>query len=270
MIPTQETFYIRSGEFNLLCTFQPSNGEARFALLLVHPFGEEKKSAHRAFVETARALARLHVATFRFDMRGCGDSEGDFARVRLDDWLEDVAAAWDTFRERLPDVPAGLLGLRLGASLASRACRRLDDVRALVLWQPIVEGRSELLADLRRLFIQEMMTHGRSRGRREDIIARLERGGDAVTLDGYPLTSEMYRDIRGVTLAEERSRWPPATGLVQFARSTNRLEAFAGEAGIPCRVVAVPPVWIRSDFIPGRATGTLLAEEAVIPFLDAA
>ena len=266
----EEAFFLRSADRDLFATFQPASADVRFGLLLIHPFGEEKKCAHRTLVETARALAGRGVATLRFDLSGCGDSGGVFADARLEDWVADTAAAWADLRRRVPDAPCGLLGLRMGAALAAEACNRLGEVAALVLWQPMLYGRSEFASDLRRVLIQQMMTDGKSGMRPADLIKALESGEADVEMDGYPISAELYKAIRDIDMAGDRSAWPKACGIVQFSRATQAVTTFADAAEIEVRVVDVRPVWIRSDFLPTRATGEQLAREAVLPILEKA
>ncbi len=268
MIPRDEPFFFISGGRRLFGAWQGSDGPARFALLFCHPFGEEKKSSHRAFVETARALAAESVASLRFDMTGCGDSEGDFDRAGLPFWRADIAAAWAELSRRAGAASRALLGLRLGATLAADSLDRLEGVGALVLWQPVVDGKEEFDAELRRLLIQEMMTHGRSGTERRDLMAAFERGEHELELDGYPITPALYREIGGLRLAEKRARFPQRTGLLQFARRAPRIEAFAkGEPSIDARMIDVPLIWARTDFIPGATEGRRLAQEGVLPWL---
>jgi len=91
----------------------PCQGQDR-ALVFCHPFAEEKKCAHRTFVEAARACAEVGWAVLRFDLRGCGDSPGSFAQYDLDDWCEDIANAADYVRQATGNEHVGLLGLRPG------------------------------------------------------------------------------------------------------------------------------------------------------------
>ena len=60
--------------------------ERRPAFLVLHGFGSNKKSGSAQ--KPAEVLAKLGYVALRFDMRGCGDSEGEHARVIC---LEQVA-----------------------------------------------------------------------------------------------------------------------------------------------------------------------------------
>ena len=54
------------------------------AIVMSHPFGEEKLWSHRVFVSCARALAARGYTVLRFDYTGAGDSTGDTADTSLD------------------------------------------------------------------------------------------------------------------------------------------------------------------------------------------
>src|SRR3954454_23118045 len=61
-------------------------GERRAAFLVLHGFGSNKNSSN--VMEPAKVLGGLGYVTLRFDMRGCGESEGEHGRVIC---LEQVA-----------------------------------------------------------------------------------------------------------------------------------------------------------------------------------
>ena len=89
----------------------------------VHPFAEEMNKARRMAALQARALAAEGFAVLQIDLMGCGDSEGDLADTRWDDWLDDVAHATTWLRQQHPGTaseapPLWLWGLRAGALLA--------------------------------------------------------------------------------------------------------------------------------------------------------
>nr|WP_246206353.1 alpha/beta hydrolase [Propylenella binzhouense] len=88
------------------------------AFLALHGFGSNKDNG--ACVWAAEALAKLGYLVLRFDMRGCGESEGERGRVICMDQVADTRSAVEALLRR-PDVdPAriGVLGHSFGAAVA--------------------------------------------------------------------------------------------------------------------------------------------------------
>ncbi len=118
-------------------------------VVLCYPMGQEYMRAHRAFRQVAMMLSRRGFHVFRFDYYGTGDSAGDGDEATVAQWLEDVGTAMDELKDTAGLARVSLVGLRLGAALATLTAARRDDVDALVLWTPVVDGRAyvdELLA----------------------------------------------------------------------------------------------------------------------------
>jgi len=128
--------------------------KARFApVVFCHPFAEEKRYAHRLFVETARELCRRGFPALLFDFRGCGDSEGEFT---IEGASSDLRAAIRFACDSAGTSECTLLGLRLGATLAAAE----PSVRSLVMWAPILSGRNYLRQTHRRRLIRTMLSQG--------------------------------------------------------------------------------------------------------------
>jgi pimeloyl-ACP methyl ester carboxylesterase len=120
----------------------PPNRAARAGFVLCQPLGRDGLQAHYAIRRLAERLAAAGIAAVRFDYDGTGDSFGtadDADRVQM--WLASVAAALDTMRASgCPRI--GLVGMRIGATLAAEAAARDGDIDALVLWDPCVSGKA--------------------------------------------------------------------------------------------------------------------------------
>ena len=117
--------------------------EAVAGVVLCRPIGLEALSAHRAYRCLAEQLADKGMVTLQFDYTGTGDSAGDPADVvGTGTWLSDIGTAIDFVRETGVSR-IGVIGLRLGATLAMNAATG-NDIEALVLWDPCETGRGFL------------------------------------------------------------------------------------------------------------------------------
>jgi alpha-beta hydrolase superfamily lysophospholipase len=92
--------------------------ERRAALLVLHGFGSNKDGG--VALAVARLLAGWGYVALRFDMRGCGESEGQRGRVICQEQVEDTRNALSFLASR-PDVdaePIGVIGNSFGAAVA--------------------------------------------------------------------------------------------------------------------------------------------------------
>ena len=92
--------------------------ERRAAFLVLHGFGGNCDSV--GVIHPTRVLSELGYVTLRFDMRGCGNSEGEFGRVICLEQVEDLGNAL-SFLARHPAVDAdriGVIGSSFGGAVA--------------------------------------------------------------------------------------------------------------------------------------------------------
>jgi pimeloyl-ACP methyl ester carboxylesterase len=108
--------------------------------VLCHGFG----SSHRAMQDSARIMSGQGIATFIFDFRGHGISEGAVDGRQADDAVD----AWNTLKQ-FPEIDKnrmGLIGHSLGAMSAIMAAGKVDSPKALIALScpPIIDA--EMLA----------------------------------------------------------------------------------------------------------------------------
>ena len=93
-------------------------GERRAAFLVLHGFGSNKNSQN--VLAPCKVLDGLGYVTLRFDMRGCGESEGEHGRVICLEQVEDTRNAL-AFLARHPAVAGdriGVIGTSFGGAVA--------------------------------------------------------------------------------------------------------------------------------------------------------
>lgn len=96
-----------------------------------HPLPKRK-----LFIDEARILKQIGMATFRYDKRGCGKSEGDFNTTGLFDLVDDARMALRWLRS-LPEIDServGVLGQSEGAIIAQILAAEDPDIHFEV-WQ---------------------------------------------------------------------------------------------------------------------------------------
>ena len=88
------------------------------ALLVLHGFGSNKDSA--MVKAAAKLFGSLGYATLRFDMRGCGESEGERGRVICLEQVDDTRSAFDCLsaRNEVDASRIGVFGHSFGAAVA--------------------------------------------------------------------------------------------------------------------------------------------------------
>ncbi len=218
MTKVEEAILIPSGDDTLSGMLYRPEGKPRYGLLMCHPLFEERKSAHRVMVDAARALAAAGGLVLRFDYRGCGDSTGEFTAFACPDWRDDIGRAARFLTEQAEVKHLGLLGLRLGASLAFEAAQTIPSAGFAVLWEPILNGRRYFDQELRRKLVREMVTFGQSRETRATLLKDLE-DGKPIDLDGYAVTARLVDGINAIDLIPAAGRAPRNVSLVQVART---------------------------------------------------
>jgi pimeloyl-ACP methyl ester carboxylesterase len=147
------------------------------AVLLCYPLGSEYLRAHRAFRQLNTMLNRDGLHVLRFDYSCTGDSAGAGEEASVAEWLDDVDWAIDELLDTAGVTNIDVVGLRWGAMLAALAARERDEVRHLVLWDPVVSGRA---------YLESVLPEPRPDG--------------TVGIEGYPFSKELRDGLEGLDL----------------------------------------------------------------------
>jgi alpha/beta superfamily hydrolase len=138
--------YFPSGGQTLFGWLHPAHGTATSdaGVVICSPFGYEAVCAHgslRAFADTCAAAG---IPALRFDYAGTGDSSGTVGEMdQISGWCKDIHAAIEMLERTCKVRRICLLGVRLGALLASLVAseRGIDAVIAVA---PVTSGRRYL------------------------------------------------------------------------------------------------------------------------------
>ena len=230
-----EPLFFTSSDSYLFGIWRDAPGAKR-VWVICPPFAEEDKSARRALTEIALELQRRGEASLLFNYGGTGDSAGDFAGATLAQWRADIAGAVELAQSKAPGATVGLLGVRLGASLAYLERGRAQD---LLLIEPILSGRS---------FLGQLQA-------RQKMRAQMAGGGAALPtgdLDGWPLGAEMRESLNALDIRapEHFAGAARVWGVGPRAQMAAPLQSFADGLGAPTRAIVMPAFWNLLDYTP--------------------
>ncbi len=235
------------------------------SILMLGPFGEEKKSSRRTLHELAITCAEANWSSLSIDFTGTGDSPGHHGDLTVKLMIEEAAAGRDHLAATGP-APV-LLGVRLGASIACRLAASGPN-SGIVLIQPVPFGGKFLWNTLRRKQVREMMTAGASTG----VTAKAKKAfesGRGFDLDGFEVSACMARGLEGLEIASmdippdlpaliigcgPKGRAPADVKKVATHLSESRTEAW----------LDLEPFWDRIE-----RTSTAELDRTVIGFLEA-
>jgi pimeloyl-ACP methyl ester carboxylesterase len=110
------------------------------AMILVHGFAADKNE-RQVFINLARELTARNIFVYRFDLSGCGESEGDYSKTTLTKLAGDVGAVTD-YVKNLSYIDAARIGF-IGFSLGVPTLLALkpSEARCLVFMSGVATPR---------------------------------------------------------------------------------------------------------------------------------
>ncbi len=139
-LPTPEPFFFPSDANQLFAVYyRPVHVDRRQAVLICAPQGHEYARAHRNLQQLAIQLAQQGFSVLRFDHSGVGNSSGEVLLGTPQIWLNEIETAAKLLLEKSACEKLTMVGMRLGATLATTTDILACDRQVLI--DPIFDGR---------------------------------------------------------------------------------------------------------------------------------
>jgi len=239
-------FFDNAGQNMFGIFHQPDSADFSKAIVICHSFAEEKLWAHRVLVNYARQLTDMGYMVLRFDYRGYGDSDGEFSNCTLTTYKEDIIEAVNYVRKSYPQINSiGLLGHRLGASIALECYDDTGVKGPLILWDPILDGDKYMQDFLRSNLTTQLAVYGEIRETREKLVQRMQ-SGDLINIEGYDLSYAQFESVSQLKLNKKLSNSDFTSLVVQVGRTEKTkksFEEFSNIIGSDICCVVEDPFW---------------------------
>ncbi len=197
-------FFIKSLNKNLFAYYHASTNHTSTkerAILLCYPTGQEYLRIFRCFKLLTKRLTDLGFHVLRFDYFGTGDSDGDAKDCNLSFWIQNISDAIEQLKDKSGLNKISILGLRLGANLATQASANRKDIDTIINWDPIFDGKSNLL-NLKNMHSEMLMDKDRF------YIKRDSSECDKSELIGFNYSEQLLADIHNIKTSDWSRKTP--------------------------------------------------------------
>jgi|GEM_PF-6905344 pimeloyl-ACP methyl ester carboxylesterase len=248
----------------------PHSTATRLGIVFCHAYGVEQLTTYRLEVNWARSLAS-YFPVLRLHTRGSGQSSGDPACVTLATQLADTLDSARWFMEHVGVRELAFIGIRLGGTVALLAAQQMDEVRGLMMLDPITSPAQYLTQLLRNVLMAEMTQQHEQMATMESLIAAINEKG-LVDVLGNPIHRPMYEEAQQLDVLAQIRRYHGPALLIQTGRTRElrpdmqALSAALTAAGANCDVLienAVLP-WLSPRLVMDNARAVFrLLDECV-------
>ena len=223
----------RDARTGIMETFlTPELGGARTVALLSQPLEEpngmgwvvcQSIGMEQIFMQeleatTARALAVRGHTVLQFHAQGYGDSELPAEHASLKSQLQDTAEAVRLLKEVGGVRDVGLIGARLGGSVAAQVAE-VTRAAGLVLWNPVIDGSRHV-----ELLFRQVMTTDLARADRPESDGwspqEVLRETGVVDLQGFAFRRELADEISALRLLDRLQGFDGSALILQISSTS--------------------------------------------------
>lgn len=142
-LPDVTVSFFPSGEHSLFSVrYRPANQKPIGKVVMAHSIGHEYTRAYRNLQQLAVHLCQIGFEVLRFDYAGTGNSQGDCGELTADRMQQNLIDARQFAAGDSQFEPVAVVGVRLGATVASNMMPGTFD--HTILWDPVASGAAFL------------------------------------------------------------------------------------------------------------------------------
>lgn len=188
-------------------------------IIVLPAFAEEMNRCRYMQTMLAQALTEQGIGLLAVDPYGTGDSGGEFSDADWEGWINDSITAAN-YSTQLGYQHISLLGIRLGALLAMAVMPSISNLKQLLLWQPVTNGKAALTQFL-RLKIAAAMARGDDSMTTAQLVEDLNQGNN-IQIAGYNVSPSLFNGIQQAHLDNHLNTIPLPVDWFSVLTSANK------------------------------------------------
>ena len=191
-------FANKSGHKLFGVLFTPDGEPKAKGVIICQPIADERCRAKRILVNQARLLCHNGCHVLIFDYFGEGDSEGNFEETSVTTRVSDICDGIQFLKETSGVTDIGILGLRMGASLALLALQQVN-LSFCVLWEPVVDGYTYMQDWLKSNLSAQLFCYKEIKYNRKALVDQLLKDV-SIENEGYIIAKNLYTSFAQINL----------------------------------------------------------------------
>jgi len=206
MISGERHFFLNEETNFLYCVeYIPDISIAKnYAVILCKPIWGERIRTHRIFTNLARLLMNMGFTVITCDYLCDGNSSGETLKLTYPKMVDSVIHVYDYLKKQYQPGRYALIGLRLGANVAASAAGSIQQLKKLILFEPILNPIDDFTRALRANLSNQTVVHKKIIKTREDLIHDIK-NGIPVNVDGFLVGKELWESIEAISPFNARS-----------------------------------------------------------------
>jgi len=152
----EEKVFFTNSKNQKLCGILNEPTKKGEMVVIVHGFGSSKNTSAK---NSASILARLNINSFRIDLNGCGESEGNFEECTITDYAEDVESTINFVKEKGYNK-ISLIGTSCGGIVCMAVALKHPEIQRMFLRAPVSDYPSQREEFYGKEMIQEWKEKG--------------------------------------------------------------------------------------------------------------
>ncbi|KKQ01977.1 MAG: hypothetical protein US11_C0002G0036 [Candidatus Roizmanbacteria bacterium GW2011_GWA2_36_23] len=154
----ESKLYFYNSKGNKLCGILADPGsKPKSVIIIVHGFNSNKNTKN--FVRLKEILYENKIASFRFDIFGHGESEGDFAELTISEAVDDILQSIK-YLKKIGYSKIGLVGSSFGGNASIIVASKYKDLSLLVLKSPVSDYEERNQKMLSRSELEDWKSKG--------------------------------------------------------------------------------------------------------------
>jgi hypothetical protein len=174
----------------------------------------------------------------------CGDI------FKTTQWINDIHSAINFIKGMIQEKEINLVGLRFGAYLAIIIGENHNEVKTLIVIEPVFNPIKYLNEILREKLIYELYTSGQVISSRKRLINGLKNGSITIDYDGYNINSAFYIDLEKYKNYQQ-IHYPGKLILIHISLKKqvhkDYIEILNSNKDIFFKKVKLPPFWRKIE-----------------------